>query len=83
MYCGVILSPLQPDVVKHFTWNTPQKQLVVSRDIDLGRSISKDSKDNMLKVIAEQMTLMEFAVYKAVKRRYVTRERHKKTQQDA
>lgn len=59
---------LDPDVVKHFTWNSTQRQ-PCCRDIDLGKGISKDSKDNMLRVIAEQMTLIEFAVYRAVKRR--------------
>ena len=59
---------IQPDVVKHFTWKSRQKQ-PVCRDIDLSKGFSKDPKENMLKVIAEQMTLMEFAVYEAVKRR--------------
>ena len=61
-------SCIQLDVVKHFTKSSRQKQ-PVCRDIDLSKAFPKDSKENMLKVIAEQMTLMEFAVYRAVKRR--------------
>jgi son of sevenless-like protein len=74
---------IQLDVVKHFTVSSRQKQ-PVCRDIDLSRAFSKDSKENMLKVIAEQMTLMEFAVYEAVKRRelmhlnWKTRDREEK-----
>jgi hypothetical protein len=74
---------LDLDVVKHFTVSSRQKQ-PVCRDIDLSRAFSKDSKENMLKVIAEQMTLMEFAVYEAVKRRelmhlnWKTRDREEK-----
>jgi hypothetical protein len=59
---------LEPDLVKHFTWDTSQKQ-PGCRHIDLSKSFSKDSKENMPKVISEQMTLLEFAVYKAVRRR--------------
>ena len=67
-YVCVSRMHIQLDVVKHFTVSSRQKQ-PVCRDIDLSRAFSKDSKENMLKVIAEQMTLMEFAVYEAVKRR--------------
>lgn len=60
----------QPDLVKHFTWNSTIERQPGCREIDLSKSFS-NTKDNVLRVIAEQLTLMEFAVYKAVKRRYV------------
>lgn len=52
--------------MKMYDWEHPDK-LMAGRQIDLGKSHPKDSM--FLKVMSEQLTLMEFAVYAAVKRR--------------
>ena len=61
-----ILCSLQPDVLRMYDWEHPDK-LMAGKQIDLGRSHPKDTM--FLKVMAEQLTLMEFAVYAAVQRR--------------
>ena len=64
VFC-LILS-FQPETLAMYDWEHPDK-LMAGEQIDLGRSHPKDSM--FLKVIAEQLTLMEFAVYAAVQRR--------------
>ena len=49
-----------------YDWDHPDK-LMPDKTIDLSKI--KDSQ--FLKVIAEQLTLMEFAVYAAIQRRWV------------
>ena len=57
---------LQPDVLKMYDWEHPDK-LMAGKKIDLGKNHPKDTMFH--KVMAEQLTLMEFAVYSAVQRR--------------
>jgi len=40
---------------------------MMGREIDLGKSLPKES--TVLKMIAEQLTLMEFAVYAVIQRK--------------
>ena len=59
-------SHTQSEVLKAFEWNHPEK-LKVGCGFDLSRPVSKES--SFLKMVAEQLTLMEFAVYAVVQRR--------------
>ena len=54
-------------MLKRYDWEHPDKLMVGKEIIDLGRSHPKDTVFH--KVVAEQLTLMEFAVYAAVQRR--------------
>lgn len=49
-----------------YDWEHPDK-LMAGKQIDLGKNHPKDTMFH--KVMAEQLTLMEFAVYSAVQRR--------------
>jgi hypothetical protein len=49
-----------------YDWENPDK-LMMGREIDLGRPLPKDSL--CLKMIAEQLTLMEFSVYAVIERK--------------
>ena len=51
-----------------YDWEHPDK-LMAGKQIDLGKSHPKDSM--FFKIMAEQLTLMEFAVYASVQRRCV------------
>ena len=63
-----MLFSLQPKVLSMYDWENPDK-LMNGREIDLGKSLPKDSLS--LKMIAEQLTLMEFSVYAVIQRRFV------------
>ena len=60
-------SPSQPNMLDLYDWEHKDK-LLIGQEIDLSKSLPKDSP--FLKTLAEQLTLMEFAVYAAVQRRY-------------
>ncbi len=62
----MFLPPTQYDVLMMYDWDHPDK-LIPDKSIDLARI--KDSQ--LLRVFAEQLTLMEFAVYAAIQRRWV------------
>ena len=49
-----------------YDWENPDK-LMKGREIDLGKSLPKDSM--CLKMIAEQLTLMEYSVYSVIRRK--------------
>lgn len=53
----------QPQMCRLYDWEDPDK-LMVGREIDLSKS--RDS--SFLKSLAEQLTIMEFAVFAAVQR---------------
>ena len=49
-----------------YEWDNPGK-LMMGREIDLGKSLPKES--TCLKMIAEQLTLMEYSVYSVIRRK--------------
>lgn len=59
-------SHSQPHILYLHDWDHPEK-LIVGKELDLSRSHPKDSP--FIRHLAEQLTLMEFAVYAAVQRR--------------
>ncbi len=63
---GLITPPPQYDVLMMYDWDHPDK-LVPDKSIDFAKI--KDSQ--LLHVFAKQLTLMEFAVYAAIQRRWV------------
>lgn len=57
---------LQPEVLSMYDWENPDK-LMRGREIDLSKSLPKESL--CLRMIAEQLTLMEFSVYAVIQRK--------------
>ena len=55
----------QLDVLNMFDWENPDK-LMRGREIDLSKSLPRES---YLKMMAEQLTLMEFSVYASIQRK--------------
>lgn len=57
---------MQPEVLSMYDWEHPDK-LMKGKEIDLSRSLPRESF--CMKMIAEQLTLMEFSVYAAIQRK--------------
>ena len=55
----------QLDILSMYDWEHPDK-LMKGREIDLSRSLPRES---FLKMMAEQLTLMEFSVYAVIQRK--------------